>query len=150
MPPKSRIIALDFGMARIGVAMSDEQKIIATPILTITSEKRMQSTVTKLLSELKAHATANNYVIEEIVVGMPFLMSGKKGLLADEVLHFVEELKKSIDVPIATWDERLSSVQAERSLREGSLTRKRRSRIVDTVAATIILQSYLDNKRMSL
>jgi len=148
MQPKSRIIAIDFGMARLGIAMSDEQKIIATPILTVTAERKMQATVTKLLSELKAHSQANGYVIEEIVVGMPFLMSGKKGLLADEVHHFIEELKINIDVPITAWDERLSSVQAERSLREGTLTRKRRSRIVDTVAATIILQSYLDSKNL--
>lgn len=143
---KSRIIGIDYGLARLGIALSDEQKIIAIPMMTLTSEKRMENTVAKILDELKKHAATHHYSIQEIVVGMPLLMSGKKGLLADEVNHFIEHLKKHTDVPIHTWDERLSSVQAERSLREGNLTRKRRSNLVDPVAATIILQSYLDHK----
>ena len=75
---------------------------------------------------------------------MPLMMSGKHGMLADEVEHFVSLLKALIDTPIALWDERLSSVQADRSLREGNFSRKRRAKMVDSVAATIILQSYLD------
>jgi putative holliday junction resolvase len=77
------------------------------------------------------------------------LMSGKMGLLADEVTHFVELLKSATSLPVVTWDERLTSVQADRSLREGNFTRKKRSQKVDSVAAVIILQNYLDFKRMS-
>lgn len=148
MSTRSRIVGIDFGLARLGIAVSDEQKIIATPLMTMTAEKRSEKTVLKLMQELEDHAQANNYAIEKIVIGLPLLMSGKKGMLADEVLHFVELLKQYVNVPIITWDERLTSVQAERSLRESSLTRKSRSRIVDTVAAVIILQSYLDSISM--
>ena len=150
LPPgvqaKGRIIGLDFGLARIGVAISDERKIIATPLLTFKSEKSTEKTVDKLLQELAAHATLNKYQIEEIVLGLPLLMSGKSGFLADEVKNFAEHLRRTSIFPIILWDERLTTVQAERSLKESSLTRKRRSQLVDTVAAVIILQNYLDSR----
>lgn len=145
-PAKSRIIGIDFGLARLGIAISDELKIIASPLMTLTAEKKSERTVQKLIQELELHAQTNKYRIAEIVIGLPLLMSGKKGMLADEVAHFIELFKQNSDIPMITWDERLTSVQAERSLRETSLTRKRRSHVVDTVAATIILQSYLDRK----
>lgn len=150
-PPKkvpSRIIGVDYGLARIGLSISDEQKIIATPMITLAAEKRSEATVLKLIKELNAHAKTHCYQIEEIVIGLPLLMNGKKGLLADEVLHFIELLKQHFLVPITTWDERLSSVQADRSLRESSMSRKKRARTVDSVAAIIILQSYLDHRSM--
>ena len=127
-PPKdSRIVGIDFGLARIGLALSDVQKIIATPLSTLTCERKTLLTVQKLARELQAHAEAHAYRIEEIVVGMPLLMSGKKGSQADEVANFIELLKQELPIPIATWDERLTSVQADRSLREGNLSRKKRS-----------------------
>lgn len=142
-----RIIGIDYGMARIGLAVSDENKIIAMPIMTMTAEKKSEMTIAKLVNELENHQKANGYLIEEIVIGLPLLMSGKKGLLADEVNHFVDLLKLVINAPIVTWDERLSSVQAERSMRESSMSRKKRSQKVDIVAAVIILQSYLDFRK---
>lgn len=141
---KSRIVGIDFGMARIGLSVSDEQKIIATPLMTVQAEKKSLQTAFKVINEIKSHAEKNKYTVEAIVIGLPLLMNGKKGSLADEVIHFVDLLKQHTDIPIITWDERLSTVQAERSLRETSLTRKRRSGVVDKVAAVIILQSYLD------
>lgn len=140
-----RIIGIDYGLARIGLAVSDVQKIIATPMTTFAAEKKSEVTVVKLVKMLVEHAATHRYQIEQIVVGLPLLMSGKKGLLADEVLHFIELLKQHFTVPIITWDERLSSVQADRSLREGSLSRKKRAKNVDSVSAIIILQSYLDS-----
>lgn len=145
-PVKSRIVGIDFGMARIGVALSDERKIIATPLFTLKCEKKSEQTVAKLIADLKKHAEQQKYQIEEIVVGMPLLMSGKVGLLADEVKHFIQLLAHAIQLPVIPWDERLTSVQAEKSLREGNMTRKKRSQHVDTVAAVIILQNYLDGK----
>jgi putative Holliday junction resolvase len=142
----SRIIGLDYGMARIGVAVSDEQKIIATSLTTCKTERKLNATVTKLVDQIKAHAAANRYELAEIVIGLPLMMSGKKGMLADEVVAFVELLKPHFSCPIATWDERLTSVQADKSLREGNFTRKKRAGLVDAVAATIILQNYLDHK----
>lgn len=145
---KTRIIAIDYGMARIGLAVSDVTKLIATPMTTLKAEKKSDQTVAKLVSTLQEHEKTYGYSIESIVIGFPLLMSGKKGLLADEVTHFVELLKAAILLPIVTWDERLTSVQADRFLREGNLSRKKRSQKVDSVAAVIILQNYLDFRRM--
>jgi putative Holliday junction resolvase len=142
----SRIIGIDFGMARIGLAVSDEQKIIATPLTTLKADKKSEKTVALLLQFLEKDQSERGYRIEEIVIGLPLMMSGKVGMLADEVKHFVELLKKIIEVPIITWDERLTTVIANRSLRESSFTRKRRAKEVDSVAALIILQNYLDSK----
>lgn len=143
----TRFVGIDYGMARIGIAISDESKTIARSLTTMASEKKMGATVQKLVQLLHKHEEEYNYSIEEIVVGLPLLMSGKKGLLADEVGHFIEELKKSIPIPIFLWDERLTSVQADRSLREGKMNRKKRAAHVDVVAAMIILQNYLDHKK---
>lgn len=142
---RSRIVAIDFGLKRIGVAISDESKIIATPFKTILAEKKGTNTAIKLINELKADAASRKYTIEKIIVGLPLMMNGKKGFLADEVLHFIEMLKPLIDCPILVWDERLTTAQAEKSLLESELTRRRRSQIVDSIAAIIILQSYLDH-----
>lgn len=149
MKPKAgRIAALDYGMARIGFAVSDEQKIIATPIAVIKTEKSSEKTIAKVLHELTQHQEKYHYTIEEIVIGLPLLLSGKKGLLADEVKHFADLLAQSTSIPLVLWDERLTTVQAERSMRESSMTRKKRAQIVDTVAAVILLQSYLDHKHI--
>jgi putative Holliday junction resolvase len=151
MPSKpTRSIGLDFGMARIGVAVSDESKTIAMPLLTLRVESKTENTVVKLLAEIKKHQDVYGYEIDVIVIGMPLLMSGKMGLLADEVKNFIAHLEKVTSIPIVTWDERLTSVQAERSMREGSMTRKKRAKVVDTVAAVIILQNYLDHKKIQL
>lgn len=143
-PIPTRIIAIDYGMVRIGLAVSDERKIISTPMTTFLAEKKTEQTIAKLVSTLREHEKLHRYKIETIVIGYPLLMSGKKGLLADEVIHFAELLKEAMDLPVVTWDERLTSVQADRSLREGNFTRKKRSQKVDGVAAMIILQNYLD------
>lgn len=145
---QGRIIGLDYGMKRIGIALSDTTQTIATPLDVFRCEKKMDNTIINLLHKLMAHQDSNHYILLEIVIGLPLMLSGKKGLLADEVIHFVELLKKSTPIPITLWDERLTTVQADRSLREGNFTRKRRSQMVDTVAATLILQSYLDSKKI--
>lgn len=146
----TRILGIDFGIARLGLSYSDEQKIIATPLLTLQADKKTEATAQKLCKEIERIEKENRCSIEKIVIGLPLMMSGKKGPIADAVLFFVEELKKFTQIPIITWDERLTTVQAERSLREGNLTRKRRSLMVDTVAATLILQSYLDHQKIQL
>lgn len=143
-----RIIAIDYGMVRIGIAISDERKIIAMPLKIITVDKGSVKTVAKIVQELTSHQEQNRYVIEEIVIGLPLLLSGKQGLLADEVKHFAELLSKSCPFPITLWDERLTTVQAERSMRESGMSRKKRAKVVDTVAAVIILQNYLDHRQI--
>lgn len=143
----SRIVGIDWGLARLGIALSDTSKLLATPLKTLTAEKKALDTAKKLLAELLAHATANKYQIEAIVMGMPLMMSGKAGFQADEVKNFIELLKSLTDIPIITWDERLTTSMAERSLKESSLTRKKRAQVVDSIAAIIILQNYLDHLR---
>ena len=144
-----RMIGLDYGAARIGVSYSDANKIIAMPLMTITCEARSELTVAKVVRLLTEHSDANKYDIEEIVIGLPLMMSGKYGLQADEVKHFVQLLKTLVNIPVTLWDERLTTVQAERSMREGGMSRKRRSKVIDKVAAVIILQNYLDHKKIS-
>lgn len=143
---KSRIIGIDYGMARIGLAYSDESKLIAMPLETLKTARKSLDTVKELLSKLLELEKMHDFVVSEIVLGLPLMMSGKKGLLADEVQHFASLLKEHTHIPIAFWDERLSSVQAERALREGNLSRKKRAQKSDAVAAVIILQNYLDFK----
>jgi len=146
----TRSVGIDFGMARIGIAVSDETKTIAMPLLTLKVESKTENTIVKLLAEIKKHQDLYGYTIDVIVLGMPLLMSGKTGHLADEVKHFISYLEKATPIPVVTWDERLTSVQAERSLRESDMSRKKRAKVVDTVAAVIILQNYLDHKKIQL
>lgn len=143
----TRIVGIDFGLARIGVALSDETKLIATPWMTVAAEKKLDRTVAKLLAELDRDQKVKGYTVAAIVVGLPLMMDGTLGFLADEVRHFVELLKTNTAIPIATWDERLTSVLAERSLRESEMSRKKRSKVVDKVSAAIILQNYLDSPK---
>ena len=144
-----RLIGIDYGMSRLGLALSDERQIIATPFRTIQAEKKAGKTIIKIVDTLAEIQQMYACEIEEIVVGMPLMMSGKNGLVADEVKHFVELLSKSTSIPIKVLDERLTTVQAERSLRESDMSRKKRSKVVDIVSAAIILQSYLDFKHIS-
>jgi putative holliday junction resolvase len=148
-PKRTRIIGIDYGIARIGLSVSDESKMIASPLMTLKADKKSERTLQYLIEILAQHQSEYHYQISEIIMGYPLMMSGKVGFLADEVKHFAELLRQSLSCPIVLWDERLSTVQAERSLREGSLTRKRRSKVVDSVAAVIILQNYLDHKSFS-
>ncbi len=147
MGPK-RLLGVDYGMRRLGLALSDERQIIATPLETLEAEKKTEQTIAKLLALVSQLEQELKCEIEEILIGLPLMMSGKTGFLADEVKHFAEALSRSTSVPIRTWDERLSTIQAERSLRESSFTRKKRSKLVDKVSAAIILQSYLDYKNL--
>lgn len=142
----SRTVGLDYGIARIGVALSDERKIIASPFSTLQTKKKIEQTALMVVEELKAIENKLLCTIQEIVIGIPLRMSGEKGMMADEVIQFVDVLKAMVSCPIHTWDERLTSVQADRSLRESSLTRKRRSKVIDTVTAAIILQNFLDSR----
>lgn len=143
---RKRIIAIDYGIARIGLAYSDETKLIAMTMTTIAAEKKLEKTVEKVVQHLLEHSKNYSYKIEEVVVGMPYLFSGKSGMMADEVKAFIDELSKRLDVKIVPWDERLTTVLAERAMREGHMTRKKRAKIVDVVSAVVLLQSYLDYK----
>jgi putative Holliday junction resolvase len=145
-----RILAIDYGLKRIGLAISDEMMMIALSLKTVLAEKKVEKTASKIAREIESLKQHYNCQIDEIVVGLPLLMNGKVGFLADEVKYFVQLLGKLVTIPIITWDERLTSVQAQRSIKEGGASRKKQAQVVDSVAAIIILQSYLDNRQNKL
>lgn len=134
-----RILALDVGDVRIGVAVSDPLRVIARGLESITRINAKEDV--KAVNDL-----ANQHEVIEIVVGLPKMMDGKIGIQAQKVLDFVELLKAEIEVPIALWDERLTTVSANRVLIEADMSRRKRKKVVDKVAAVLILQWYLDSR----
>jgi putative Holliday junction resolvase len=133
-----RILALDHGTKRIGVAVSDELRMIAQPLEFIPAES-----FADFLQRLKE--IIHEKEIELIITGMPRNMDGSYGPAALKVQEFVAVLKAAIVVPIQTWDERLTSAQANRFLIQGKVRREKRKEKVDKMAAAILLQSYLDS-----
>ncbi len=133
-----RILALDHGTKRIGVAVSDEQKMIAQPLEHIPAESS-----TDFLARLME--LIHDKEVELILVGMPRNMDGSYGPAAQKVQDFVVVLKGALAVPIKLWDERLTSAQANRVLIQGGVRREKRKGKVDKMAAAILLQSYLDS-----
>jgi putative Holliday junction resolvase len=132
------ILGIDFGRARIGAAISDELRLLAHPLETIAADQNAVARIAKIVQEKN---------VAGVVVGMPRTMSGEMGPAARETLEFVKRLKAILPCEIVLWDERLSTVAAQRALREaGKKTRATRG-YVDQVAAQMILQGYLDRKR---
>jgi len=132
-----RILALDHGTVRIGVAVSDELKMIATPLEYIPA-----SPFTHFLARLKEILREKE--VDLIIVGMPRNMNGSYGPAALKVQEFVGVLRETILTPIKTLDERLTTTQAQKFLIQGNVRRDKRKEKVDKTAAAIILQSYLD------
>jgi putative holliday junction resolvase len=133
-----RILALDHGTKRIGVAVSDELKMIAQPLEYILAEPSA-AFLARLLELI------DDKEVELILVGMPRNMDGTYGPAAQKVQEFVAVLKCAVNVPIRLWDERLTSAQANRLLIQGNVRRDKRKEKVDKMAAAILLQSYLDS-----
>ena len=133
-----RILALDHGTVRIGVAVSDELKMMALPLEFIPAEPpaACQARLKQLLTEKE---------VELIIIGMPRNMDGSYGPAAEKVRAFVAALTAEITTPIRLWDERLSSVQAHKMLRQAGHKTKQHKGKVDQTAAAILLQSYLDS-----
>jgi len=134
-----RILALDHGSKRIGVAVSDETKAIAQPLEYIPAEP-----FADFLARLRQLIREKE--IEQILVGLPRNMDGSYGPAALKVETFVAALKDAVAVPIKTWDERLTSAQANRVLIQGGARRAKRKEKVDKMAAAILLQNYLDGR----
>jgi len=132
-----RILALDHGTKRIGVAVSDETKTIAQPLEYILAEP-----FADFLERLKKLLVEKE--VDLILIGLPRNMDGSYGPPAQKVEAFVAVLRSAITVPIKTWDERLTSSQANRILIQGNVRRDQRKEKVDKMAASILLQSYLD------
>ena len=136
-----RILAIDHGTKRMGIAISDELKMMAHPAEFILAEP-FSDFLTRLKELLR------DKEVEMILVGMPRNMNGSYGPAALKVQDFVAALKGAVTVPIETWDERLTSAQANRFLIEGNVRREQRKEKVDKMAAAILLQSYLDSRGM--
>ena len=132
-----RIMSLDVGSRTIGIACSDALLMTAQGIETIrrTSLEKDFNRLQELISEYEVH---------ELVVGMPKNMNGTKGERAEKTEEFVEKMKEVIDLPVTYWDERLSTVMAERQLIAADVSRKKRKFVIDKMAAVVILQGYLD------
>lgn len=130
-------MGLDVGDKRIGIAFSDEGGVIASPRDTLHRDG-----LTKDLDQLAEMASRES--VGEILVGMPVSMDGSHGPQAKKVMKFIQALGEKTDIPVIPWDERLTTVAAERVLLEGDVSRKRRRHIIDKVAAAYMLQSYLD------
>lgn len=133
-----RILGLDVGDRTVGVALSDPLGFIAQGITTIRRKN-----IEYDLSELKKILEDNN--VDTIVVGLPKNMNGTLGPQGEKVMEFCESIKTITDIPIKMWDERLTTVAAHRAMLEADMSREKRKKIVDKVAATYILQGYLDS-----
>lgn len=133
-----RVLALDHGTKRVGLAISDEMGMIAQPLCFLPAEP-----IAQLLDGLKKVVSEKG--VELILVGIPRNMDGSYGPAAEKARKFVEQLKAAFTIPIRTWDERLTSVQANKAMIQGGLRREERKLKADQTAAAILLQSYLDS-----
>lgn len=135
-----RIMGLDIGSRTIGVAVSDELGITAQGLKTIrrTSREADFDEITKIINEFQ---------IGKIVVGLPKNMNGTLGKQAEIVLQWIKSLKEEVLLPVETWDERLSTVEASKVLLEADVSRKKRKKALDKLAAVIILQGYMDRSK---
>ena len=133
-----RILALDHGTVRIGVALSDELLMIAQPLEFIPAEP-FAAVVARL------HEILRDKPAKLILIGMPRNMDGSHGPAATKVRDFIAALQPLVTIPIKTWDERLTSAQAHRSLAAANVRQKDRKDKIDKMAAAILLQSYLDS-----
>jgi putative Holliday junction resolvase len=137
-----RVMALDYGERGVGVAISDELQLTVRPLTTIRREKRKRAEVIERVREL-----VSENEISTLVVGLPLNMNGTRGAAVERVESFISDLRRKVSVPIVAVDERLTSHEADRILREmGVGLRERRARS-DEYAALLILQDYIDEQR---
>lgn len=137
----SRILGLDVGSRRIGVAVSDPLGVTAQGLETLQRQNKRTdlAALEKVIRE---------YKVKEIVVGLPLRMSGAEGTQSDKMLLFAEELRKRFRLPVHLWDERLTSSEANRLLRETDLSIEKRAKAVDRMAAILILQGWMQSRRV--
>src|SRR5271165_3680951 len=137
-PP--RILALDFGSKNIGLAVSDELGVTAQGLPTLRRSNKRND-----LDHLRR--VIRQYGIYEMVMGLPLRMSGSEGIQSEKVQAFAEELRRKFKLPVHLFDERLTSVEANRLLRETEMSIRRRAQVVDQLAAVLILQSFLEFRK---
>lgn len=135
-----KILAVDYGDARTGLAVSDNFEFLASPVGTI-KEWSAERLAEKIAEEAKKQQAG------EIIVGLPINMNGTKGPRAEKCEEFADILKSRTELPVRMWDERSTTVTAHQILNETNVRGKNRKAVVDTVAAAVILESYLDYRR---
>jgi len=138
--PGSRLLGIDPGTKTLGLALSDGSLLVATPWRTIR-RKKFAADAAELAVIVQSHDVSG------LVIGLPLNMDGSEGPRAQSVRAFIRNLAGKLDLPVALWDERLTSVAAERALLEADLSRKKRGERIDAVAASLILQGALDRMR---
>ena len=136
-PPSGRILALDVGSRTIGMAVTDPLGFTAQGLTTI--RRKNKRTDLAALEEV-----IRSYGVVELVVGLPLRMSGAEGRQSERMREFVAVLRERFDLPIHLWDERLTSVEANRLLRETDMSIKKRAAVVDQLAAVLILQNWME------
>jgi putative Holliday junction resolvase len=137
-----RFLGLDVGDRSIGAALSDETGTIATGLTTVRRVGPRKDV--RAVAEL-----VRRHQVQEVVVGLPRSLDGSIGPQAQKVLSFVDSLRALVEVPLVPWDERFSSVVAQRSLIEAGVSRRGRKSVVDKVSAVLILQNYLDYRKLA-
>jgi len=137
-----RILSLDVGEKRIGLALSDPTELLATPLTTIVSRGNLIDVKTIL-------DIAAQHDVGEIIVGLPISLSGHQGEQAKSVSKFIKALAKTTTIPLRSLDERYSSVEAKNLLKDSGIQPSRNKSHIDATAAAVILQSYLDSNRTS-
>lgn len=136
-----RILGLDIGEKYIGIAVSDALELTAQGLETLK-----RTNLAKDIEKIKK--IIEQYQVDRIVIGLPWLLTGEKGVKVAEVLKFKNKLQEYIDLPLVDWDERLSTMAVERTLLEADVSRQKRKKVIDKLAAVYILQGYLDYKHM--
>ncbi len=139
----AKVLGLDVGDSTIGVAVSDTLGWTAQGIMTIR-RRNVSYDLSSLRQLIREHD------VSEVVVGLPMMMNGRSDGQTHKTIRFVNILREAFHLPIYTWDERFSTVEASKTLEVGNVKRKKRAELIDKVAATIILQGYLDNKNEKL
>jgi putative Holliday junction resolvase len=131
-------MALDVGEKTIGVAMTDELNVLASPFKTIMRTESVKADLRSVASLIE------KYEVSKVIVGIPIMLSGDEAIQARKSREFADRLAKRIRVPVEMWDERYTTVEANRALIEAGRSREERKKVVDAVAAALILRGYLE------
>ena len=138
---RSRVLGIDVGSVRIGLAISDETCTLASPVATVPNDPRSLST--------RIEREMEDRQVDRVVIGLPRRLDGTEGEAARSARTFAAELTRRTTIDAELWDERFTTTIAERSLIESGVRRKRRREVIDSVAAAVLLQSWLDARRIA-
>ena len=141
IPPSGLLLGIDWGEIRTGRALSDEERILASPLTTLTQRRGKRFPVAALLDVIEAHHPVG------VVLGLPYSLEGGETKSTIQVRQLAARLEPKVPVPIELWDERLTTARALRAIREQGGSTRGRKADVDALAASILLQHYIDSHR---